>query len=282
MRNPTNLDQFRGEMLETLRQVDAEDPANTSLILLSHALNRPKAWILAHGEYTLSTEENHTLQNYLKQFLQGVPLPYILGHWSFYGREFTLTPDVLIPRPETELLVELALDHIKQMENPKVIDVGTGSGAIAVSLAAECPAARVYAVDISRPALTIAKLNANRLGQPRINFVQADLLSPIHGMFDLIAANLPYIPTRTLEQLPALQSEPRLALDGGADGLQLINILLDQARTRLSAKGVVLLEIESTLGEESLTATQRAFPEAERRLIPDLTGRDRIVEIRRR
>ncbi len=269
-------------MLETLRQVDAEDPANTSLILLSQALNRPKAWILAHGEYAPSTEENHTLQNYLKDFLQGVPLPYILGHWSFYGREFTLTPDILIPRPETELLVELALAHLNQMEDPKVIDVGTGSGAIAVSLAAECPAARVFAVEISRPALTIAKYNSHKHDQPRINFVQADLLAPIHGLFDLIAANLPYIPTRTLEQLPALQSEPRLALDGGADGLHLINTLLEQTRTRLSARGVVLLEIESTLGKESLTAAQRVFPDAAHRLIPDLTGRDRIIEIRTR
>lgn len=206
-------------------------------------------------------------------------MPYILGHWDFFNRTFLVTPDVLIPRPETELLVEKALHYARRFEQPCIIDVGTGSGAIAVTLAAELPSAVVLGVDLSMTALRIAQVNANRLCAGRVNLIQTDLLTSISAEFDLICANLPYIPRQILSTLAVAQWEPHLALDGGESGLEAIEELLKQAQTRLSPSGVILLETEASLGAETLAAAQAAFPNAHHQLIQDLAGRDRIVEI---
>jgi release factor glutamine methyltransferase len=247
--------------------------------LLEHALNQPKSWILSHGEYSLIPYENHTLQTSLSQLLQGVPLPYVLGHWEFYGRTFHLTPDVLIPRPETELLVEHALHYAGTFQQPIIIDVGTGSGAIAVTLAIEMPGTTILGVDLSMAALHVAHTNSQRLCQSKVSFIQTDLLAPFSTQFDLICANLPYIPRQELTHLPVSQLEPQLALDGGESGLEVICSLLKQAQTRLSPAGVILLEIHATLGAETLAAAQSVFPHAQHQLIHDLAGLDRIVVI---
>jgi release factor glutamine methyltransferase len=276
---PIDLQQTRTHLRAALANGGCESPGDTSIILLGHALDRPKSWILSHGDYSLTQIENHTLQMGLSQLLQGVPLPYVLGHWDFYGRTFQITPDVLIPRPETELLVEHALQHVGAFQQPLVIDVGTGSGAIAVTLAAECSKATVLGVDLSLAAVRIAHTNAQRLCPSRVSFFQADLLAPFSTQFDLVCANLPYIPLHELDCLPVSQTEPRLALDGGESGLEVINALLTQAQTRLSSSGVILLEIHATLGAETLAAAQAAFPNAHHQLIRDLAGLDRIVVI---
>jgi release factor glutamine methyltransferase len=247
---------------------------------LGHILHQPKSWVLTHDEYTLTPKETHALQSELDQLLQGVPLPQLLGEWDFYGRSFYVSPAVLIPRPETEVLVERAIDLASDRDQPLIVDIGTGSGAIAVTLAAECPEASLVATDISRSALKMAVKNAQRHHQDRIAFLQADLLQPFHTQFDLIYANLPYIPTATLETLPVSRWEPVLALDGGINGLDLIERLLTQARTRLAPGGAVLLEIESSLGKPSLHAAESAFPEAEIILRQDLACHDRLIEIR--
>lgn len=186
---------------------------------------------------------------------------------------------MLIPRPETELLVERALALATRFERPLIADVGTGSGAIAVSLVAALPQVTAIATDISRPALTIARLNAQRHLPSELPFVQADLLQPFSSKFDLICANLPYIPTHKLEGLPVSQWEPTLALDGGVTGLDLIERLLHQAASRLSPSGVILLETESSLGRASLSLAETIFPDAEIALHQDLAGQDRLVEI---
>lgn len=209
----------------------------------------------------------------------GVPLPYVLGEWAFYGRTFKVTPEVLIPRPETETLLELVLNHAQNFTQPKIIDVGTGSGVIAVSLGAEIPTASIYASDLSRAALRIAQENALRLGQSRVHFIQANLITPLCTEFDLICANLPYIPTHTLQSLEVSRWEPLLALNGGETGLEIIKELLTQAKARLASPGVLLLETESSLGKETLTSANAAFPCAQCRLIKDLAGHNRIVEV---
>jgi len=252
---------------------------NTSLTILGHALNQPKSWLLAHSKYELNPDEQNTLQIATTQRLQGVPLPYILGQWDFYGRSFKVTPDVLIPRPETELLVDMAIHHTRHLDSPLIIDVGTGSGAIAVSLAAEIPTARIIALDLSWSALQIAWHNALQLDQPHINFVQSNLLAPFQTKFDLICANLPYIPTGTLETLDVANWEPYLALDGGARGVDAIQILLQQSVQQLAPHGIILLEIEATLGQTVLALAHQAFPNAKIELIRDLAGLDRIVLI---
>ncbi len=277
--NLINLQQTRQFLRDRLALTGCDSPGSTSLILLEDTLNQPKSWILSHGNYQLSQQEFKTLQVKLETLLQGVPLPYVLGHWDFYGHTFTVTPDVLIPRPETERIVESAIHHTKSLAQPCIIDVGTGSGAIAISLAAELPGATVLGVDLSMAALQIAKINAHRLCPSRVTFVQADLLKPFSIKFDLICANLPYIPRHTLTTLSVSRWEPNLALDGGETGLEIIDALLCQARTRLSPSGVILLETDASLGAETLAASQTFFPNAQHRLIQDLAGRDRLVEI---
>ena len=276
------MQQTRQYLIEILALGGYELPGQTSLILLQHALHQPKTWVLSHGEFELNQDQQHKLHTYLQQCLQGVPLPYVLGRWVFFGRSFQVTPAVLIPRPETEGLVEIALEHAHSYLNPKIIDVGTGSGAIAVSLAAELPTATVLGVDLSMDALRVAQSNAQRLCPNRVHFLQGNLLAPFAAQFDLICANLPYIPRAILADLPVSHWEPRLALDGGKSGLDSIHHLLEQAQSRLSPNGVILLETESSLGAETLSAAQEAFPTAHHRLIPDLAGHDRIVEIKLR
>ena len=206
-------------------------------------------------------------------------MPYLLGAWEFFGRPFIVTPKVLIPRPETELLVELAIAFAKEKGTLSIVDVGTGSGIIAVSLAAELPKTSVTAIDISMPALRIAKKNAQLLHQERIKFAQSDLLTPFKGRFDLICGNLPYIPSQTLEDLPVARWEPKLALNGGSSGLEMIEKLLVQAKKNLARGGMILLEIESSLGEKSQEAAEKLIPEAICQLHQDLAGKDRVLQI---
>jgi release factor glutamine methyltransferase len=276
---PINLQEIRRQLHENLIKGGIDAPENTSLLLLSQAIDQPKSWVLAHGEYELTLEENCTLQKNLIELLQSTPLPYVLGAWEFYGRRFKITPNVLIPRPETEILVQKAIECAKNTSKPKIIDVGTGSGIIAVSLAAELSSAVIFAADISHAALKIAEQNAHKHAQTQIHFVQSNLLEPISVQFDLICANLPYIPTKKLQSLDIAKYEPSLSLDGGESGMRLIHQLLNQAQTRLASGGTILLEIESSLGKETLALARSAFPEAQHRLHQDLAGLDRVIEI---
>jgi release factor glutamine methyltransferase len=207
-------------------------------------------------------------------------LPYLLGHWEFYGLDFMVSPSALIPRPETELLVEQALAWLRQRPQRRLVaDVGTGCGCIAVTLATHLPGLRVIASDLSFAALKLARANSRKLVvEQRISFIQCDLLAPFNK-FDLIAANLPYIPSSELELLPVARREPRLALDGGPDGLETIRRLLQQALTRLAAGGLLLLEIEASQGSAALALAQAAFPYAQIQLLSDLAGQDRLIRL---
>jgi len=235
--------------------------------------------ILSHGETPLEPNEINILQEQLSRILQGVPLAYVLGSWEFYGRSFVVTPDVLIPRPETELLVEQAIERARKFSAPSIVDVGTGSGVIAISLEKALPEASIIAVDLSLDALQVARRNACRHAADRIQFVQSDLLEPLTGQFDLMSANLPYIPQNTLANLEVAKWEPRLALDGGDSGLVVIKALLPQACARLAAGGSIFLEIEASLGEETLALAKEYFPQSQSHLFEDLAGYDRLIEI---
>ena len=274
-----NLQELQGHLQKELHKHKIERPASTSLIIISHVLKKPKSWVLTHSEYAPQENETSTIQRKINQINKGVPLPYVLGTWEFFGKSYKVTPDVLIPRPETESLVEKAIEHLNKFNPAKVVDVGTGSGVIAISLAEASPSSEVLALDLSYAALRVASENAVVHHQTHIQFVQADLFTPIRTKFDLIAANLPYIPSQTLNQLEISRWEPRLALDGGETGLEIIRQLLVQARDYLASPGVILLEIEASLGGETLEASKTAFPAAHCHLYQDLSGRDRIIEI---
>ena len=266
----------------------SDSPALDASVLIAHVVNKPRTWVMAHPELTLTTEQQKQLDDALEQLEKGEPFPYALGHWEFFGLDFDVTPDVLIPRPETELLVEKAIIWLQESTVRRTIaDIGTGSGAIAVSLAVNIPDADILATDISPKALQVAKRNAEKLGASHhIEFVECDLLPNKsafvnrHLPFDLVCANLPYIPTKTLSQLPVFGREPTVALDGGADGLDLFRRLLKVAPDWLAPNALILLEIEATLGIQVLNLAYDMFGQVEILLHQDLTRRDRLLEIR--
>lgn len=250
-------------------------------VLLAHVLARSRSWILAHPEYLLDEIQVRQIEHLVERLLSGEPLPYILGHWEFYGLDFILSPAVLIPRPETELLVENALGWLKLHSNRRlVLDVGTGSGCIAVSLAVNCPDVKIVASDISWEALLIARDNLERhCVNGKVHLLQSDLIPPTPQPFDLLCANLPYIPADDLPYLPVASYEPALALNGGLLGTSLIERFLAGAPRVLAQGGLALLEIEASQGSWVTDCAQAAFPQADIHVLPDLVGRDRLLAI---
>jgi release factor glutamine methyltransferase len=267
----------------------SDTPALDASVLLAQVIGKPRTWVLAHPEFTLPSAQHHKLNNLISRLENGEPLPYVLGHWEFFGLDLDVTADVLIPRPETELLVEKAIAWLRESPARRTVaDVGTGSGAIAIAIAANIPDARILATDISGKALSVAKRNARKFNvDSRIEFVECDLLPSMPGSFvthqqlDLVCANLPYIPTETLYTLPVYRHEPTLALDGGEDGLAVINRLLNLEPEWLAPHAMILLEIEATTGKQALELARNLFSEAEIYLHQDLAGNDRLLEIRR-
>jgi len=272
----------------TTRLASISDTPNLDAsVLLAHIVNMPRTWVMAHPELTLTPEQQRQLGESLARLENGESFPYVLGHWEFFGLDLDVTPDVLIPRPETELLVEKAIVWLQASSTRRTVaDVGTGSGAIAVSLAVNVPHVHILATDISPKAVQVAQRNAEKNAvSNRINFVECDLLPPRSlGAFqeskiNVLCANLPYIPTKTLHTLPIYGREPTLALDGGENGLEVISNLLHIAPLWLAPDGLMLLEIEATRGSQTVNLVQDLFPQAKIQLHQDLTGRDRLIEI---
>jgi release factor glutamine methyltransferase len=281
------------DLLPVLRQQlepHSETAALDAQVLMAHLLGKPRPWVLAHPEATLTSDQEQALEHALQRLQNGEPLPYVLGEWEFFGLSFKVTPDVLIPRPETELLVEQALKWLGARPRLLLVasrelclaDIGTGSGCIAVSLAQRHPSIQIMAVDISAPALQVAHQNALRHQvTKRIYCLQADLLEATapKPTFYLLCANLPYVPKETLPSLPIFKHEPAVALDGGPGGLILIERLLQAARSRLAPGGRLLLEIEASQGQSVPALARQVFPTADIDLRPDLAGHDRLVSI---
>jgi release factor glutamine methyltransferase len=263
---------------------DAEPTDGQSL--LGHVLGADRATLIAHPERPLTPDEAAQFRALIERRAAGEPVAYLTGRRAFYDREFIVTPDVLIPRPETEHLVDEVLNWARGRENLRIADVGTGCGPIAVTLAAHLPGAHIWALDESAAALAIARQNADLHGvADRITFLQGDILAPLlatEQTLDVIAANLPYIPVALLDTLAVSKHEPRLALDGGPDGLVLLRRFLAQAPVLLAAEGLVLLEIMAWQGETVTGLAEAAFPGANVRLIHDLAGHDRLIRIERR
>lgn len=258
-----------------------DTPGLDAQVLISDITGRDKTQILAYPESELSEAQSKVLAAALDEIASGVPLPYVLGEWEFYGLPFKLTQNVLIPRPETELLVETALKWLKTYPGEKrVAEVGAGSGCISIALAVNAPNAEITATEISPEALAVAQVNAGHHKiNGRIKFLENDLLSGLTDRFDMICANLPYIPTKTLKKLSVYTKEPTLALDGGYDGLKFIRRLLKQAPPLLNPGGMILLEIEAKQNEKVKELANKHFPEAEVTVMQDLAGHHRLVMV---
>jgi len=250
--------------------------------LTNFILKKPTSWVLSHPEYQLDPEEEGVLNTYLSRLVSREPLAYITGIQFFFGLEFNVTPYVLIPRPETEILVEQAIQASRQFQRPLAIaDVGTGSGCISITLAKSLSSTRIIATDISFDALRIAKSNIQRHKAGNyVHLVQANLLNGIYTKFHIICANLPYIPTEKLSKLSVLKYEPRIALDGGKDGLVFIKQLLQGIQGKLYAGGVVIIEIENTQVSKFLIICKEILPSASCTIINDLAGLPRVAVIK--
>ena len=272
-----------GEWLKIARQrlTGVEQPGLEAQLILGSVLQLPRAAVLAHPERRLTPGQLEQLAQLVNRRANGEPLPYLLGHWEFFGLDLEVAPAVLIPRPETELLVEEALAWLKQPPSRRqAADVGVGSGAISAALATHIPDLRICATDRSRQALRVAQENMGRLGlTDRVSLLEMDLLSACRGPFDLVAANLPYIPSKKLVDLQVARFEPADALDGGNDGLRLIERLLADTPRWLAPDGLMLLEIEAGQGENAPALARKIFPYAEVDLKTDLAGLPRLLRI---
>lgn len=260
---------------------EIENPHQTALILLSHVLGKPQTWVIAHPEAHLTPQQEQLLSQLLSRLKNGEPLPYLIGRQEFYELDFIVSPDVLIPRPETELLVDKALEWLRaHPQAGKALDIGTGSGCIPISLLMRHVDLKALGVDISEAALSVcAKNRAVYQLETRLDLRQSDLFEKVSEKFDLITANLPYIPSKKLAGLTELRFEPSPALDGGEDGLEVIRRMLEESAAFIKKPGLILLEIESSLGTKTLELSKNAFPDASLQLYQDLAGLDRLVSV---
>jgi len=266
---------------DALTEASATIARRDAVTMLAHLLESDRAWLLAHPEEELTAAQLRALVAMTERRAEREPLQYITGVQEFFGLSLRITPATLIPRPETEHLVEavLAWAAAQLSESPKlkVLDVGTGSGAIAIALAKSLPDAEIVACDVSTAALAVARGNAERLGA-RVRFVESDLLAAFaeYPLFDVIAANPPYVPDLdgALLQAEVRDHEPHIALFGGADGLDLYRRLIPQAQAALRAGG--LLAMELGFGQsEPLAALLGGWKDV--RFVEDYAGIPRIV-----
>jgi release factor glutamine methyltransferase len=265
-----------------------ESPRLEARILLEAAASRNTVWIYQNPQSLLAAEVVERFGAFVDRRAAGEPRSYVLGQVEFSGRTFRIDDRVLVPRPETEELVERALAYAAARHaraNPvrTVVDVGTGSGAIALSLALELGDVQVVAIDRSAAALQVARMNRARYGiEDRVMLVQADLLDGLDLEADLIVANLPYVPSDQIDHLQIeVRREPREALDGGWDGLRLYDRLFQQIGSRLATPGLFIGEIGSDQGEATLGCAARALPTDVGEVRLDATGRDRFVVVER-
>lgn len=255
-------------------------------LLLEYVLQQNHVYLVAYMDQELKANQETQYLALLGRASRSEPIPYLTGIAPFYGRDYHVSPAVLIPRPETEHLVEAALDWAKKVppenEPTHIVDVGTGSGCIAITLALHLLEAQIEACDISPAALEVARQNALIHGvEGRIQFHQGSLLDPITSEVHLVIANLPYVADHEWTEVSdgVKLYEPDIALRGGYDGLNLIRLLFDQAAKRLAPSGAIFLEIGWQQGAAVQSLAQSHFPSAKVNVQKDLAGLDRIVEI---
>ena len=280
---------LREAVQQTHRTLEASHIPDARLeaeVMLMNVMRMQRHDLFSQQETELTSQQEQALAQIMERRLLREPLAYILQYKEFYGVNLLVNPNVLIPRPETECLVEHALFMaLMGMETPElaIADVGTGTGAIAINLALHLPAARIFAVDCEDDVLDVAAYNirAHNVAD-RVSLGKGDLLEPVPEPVDLILSNLPYIPTERLPNLqPEVRQEPQLALDGGPDGLDLIRRLLQQAPAKLKEHGIILLELDPEQVPAVDAIAKEQFPGAELSVEKDLAQRDRIFVINR-
>jgi release factor glutamine methyltransferase len=270
--------------VKSLTRHSIEDAPLEAEVLLRHVLSLPRAQLFSEFQRELTPGEQRDFWDLIKRRLNHEPTAYIIGRREFYGLDFYVDRRVFIPRPETELLVELCLDFARHFpEGPLLVaDIGTGCGAIAISLGLNLPQAEVYAIDASAAALEVAFINCQRHGVlNQVHLRQGDMLDLLPEPVDIVVANLPYVKESDLDQLSAevVNFEPRTALAGGRDGLDWVRRLLSQAEGKLRKGDCLLAEVGLGQGETVVGLARAHFPGARAELMKDLGGIDRVVGI---
>jgi release factor glutamine methyltransferase len=264
------------------RLPDSANPKLDARLLLEHVLDVGHSCLVAHGDEALTAVQETQYRQLIERAARHEPIPYLVGHAPFFDLDFIVTPAVLIPRPETEQLAALAAEWARQRPSGHIVDVGTGSGCIPIILARRLPQAIIEATDRSAAALEIARQNARQHAPGRIQFHQGHLLDPVRQPIDLLIANLPYVTDAEWTMLDdgVKWYEPAVALKGGADGLDLVRQLLQQAVTKLSPGAAIFLEIGWQQGTAVHHLARSIFPVAQVELRQDFAGHDRMVVIK--
>jgi release factor glutamine methyltransferase len=270
-----------------LKEKKADSPRLDAEVLLADVVGCPRIQLYARYDEVATDEVRGRYKKLVLQRIEGCPVAYLVGYKEFYNLRFAVSPAVLIPRPETEILVLEAIRIAKPMSAPRVLDVGTGSGAIAVTLAKHLPHAKVTAVEVSAAALEVAQKNAQTHGVfERIQFVLSDLLAEFRDdeRFDVIVSNPPYVATEEMERLPVSvgKFEPRQALDGGPKGLQIIERLVREAKEHLVPGGHLLMEIGADQGKPAASLTEQLGGFEAVAVLPDHAGLPRVLRARRK
>jgi release factor glutamine methyltransferase len=279
------LKQALSSAIERLEAADMGSPRMNAEVLLMFVLGVNRAYLYAHPERELTAEEEARYDEVLAQRATGMPSQYITGHQEFWGLDFVVTPAVLIPRPETEHLVETVLELARGIARPKLVDVGTGSGCVALALAHELKSAAVYAVDVSADALEIAGANAARLRlDGRVHFTQSNVLEALAGVhdFDFVVSNPPYVGFGEADkvQKSVRDFEPRVAVFAGEQGLDVIGALIEQAHRALKPGGWLAMEIGYSMRDAVVNLLSPTMWE-DVRVVPDLQGIPRVVAARK-
>lgn len=260
--------------LKKLSNADVEDFRNKFFILAEKKLNLSKEVILSHGDNEIDVDKYEMLEPYLDKIIEGIPVQYLVNEQEFYGLKFFVNENVLIPQPDTEIIVEEALNIIS--DGDRVLDLCTGSGVIGVTIANK-KNVNVVASDISKKALEVARINADNLGDSKVTLVESDLFEKIEGKFNVIVSNPPYIKKDVIRTLSKeVQNEPIIALDGGIDGLDFYKKIVEEALNYLEDGGYLLLEIGYDQKEEVLNLViNKNYKDI--RVRKDLSNNDRVV-----
>ena len=278
-----NIDAALKDAADALDAADVADARPQAASLLAFALNRDRTFLFAHSGLELTSDELAAFTSLIRRRSSREPYQYIVGRQEFYGLDFQVTPDVLIPRPETEILVEAAIKHLSEIDKPRFCEIGVGSGCISVAILHAQPSATVVAGDISEAALTIARRNAKLNGvSDRLTLIESDVFANVPDEeFDAIVSNPPYVPRLDLDSLQAevRDFEPVTSLSDGGDGLSIIRRIVDGAPSRLKKGGCLFMEI----GFDQSSRVEAMFDRAvwsSVELLPDLQSIPRIVTAR--
>lgn len=278
-----NIEEILKKEINNLKQNNIENSTLKAKILLANILNVKKEYLLMHSEEEIKQENKIKYENCIKELIKGKPLQYITNKQEFMGLDFYVDENVLIPQPDTEILVEKAIEIAETTQKNKILDMCTGSGCIAISLAKKINNTQIIAVDISNNALNVANKNAiNNNVENKIKFINSDIFNNIEEKFDIIVSNPPYIETETINKLEIeVQNEPHLALDGGIDGLKFYKTIANNAFKYLNENGYLLLEIGYNQQNSVTQLLQDIGKYKDIETVKDLGGNYRIVIARK-